>query len=689
LDKKIISYAQIRSPLAMATLCSLKQALREIAQEVPASSWQRLSDIQYSDGFDILVGGSGSAYRDFIVPQLSQLFSTFNSPISLLEIGPGPKSVLGYLPRELRRSIEKYTAFEPNNIFATKLEDWLRHTSGGGLPLPCLEDGYTVHRAAFSPLSDKDTSGRNDDGIFDVILFCHSLYGMKHKRDIIEQSLRMLVDRPRAGMLVVFHRDYTLRLDGLLTDRRTSFPTGITTIPDKDETLDAFASFLAGFTVEDNEIKKSLQVKWRVVCRTLGRGDRPGCLSFSSPETMMVFNKRATALSRLALQVPLLDGIRTVKNREARLHHPAAVVVPTEVEHIQRCVQWAIEQGIGLTVIGGGHSGHCLWPGVVSIDMSAFNQVRVHAEKHKSGLNRNTHPCVVAGAGCKTEDIIRDTMVEGLTVPLGFRPSVGAGLWLQGGLGHLARLYGLACDAILGAIMVSVKTGEIIVVGYVPSEHVPLGAVRPNNGADVLWALRGAGTNIGIVISVTFKAFPAPFYSVRNWIIPVDEVIEAHNRLSQLGSLTSKLPRHCSADVYLYRDNSKLRLGVAVFEILDAESPLIMPVRLDKDLGPANSIQLVDGVGLFDCEMYMSGMHGGHGSGKTSSFKRCLFLKNIGQEEIVQLLVAAFETCPTPLCYVHLLHGGGAVRDQDRRYGFRNSGLGLRLYRNGRLAPRV
>ncbi|KAL2852227.1 hypothetical protein BJX68DRAFT_235098 [Aspergillus pseudodeflectus] len=49
--------------------------------------------------------------------------------------------------------------------------------------------------------------------------------------------------------------------------------------------------------------------------------------------------------------------------------------------------------------------------------------------------------------------------------------------------------------------------------------------------------------------------------------------------------------------------------------------------------------------------------------GKTYLFKRCLFLKNIRQKEIVQLLVAALGTCPTPLCYVHLLHGGGAVRD--------------------------
>ena len=38
---------------------------------------------------------------------------------------------------------------------------------------------------------------------------------------------------------------------------------------------------------------------------------------------------------------------------------------------------------------------------------------------------------VVAEAGCKTGDIVRETMAAGLTVPLGARPSVGAGLWLQ------------------------------------------------------------------------------------------------------------------------------------------------------------------------------------------------------------------------------------------------------------------
>jgi adenine phosphoribosyltransferase len=80
-------------------------------------------------------------------------------------------------------------------------------------------------------------------------------------------------------------------------------------------------------------------------------------------------------------------------------------------------------------------------------------------------------------------------------------------------------------------------------------------------------------------------------------------------------------------------------------------------------LGPEDNFKSVDGVGLFEAEMYMSGMHGGHGGSRTSSFKRCLFLKNIGAPEVTNSLVTAIKTRPSPLCYLHLLQGGGAVGD--------------------------
>ncbi|KAL3440489.1 hypothetical protein BJX65DRAFT_316452 [Aspergillus insuetus] len=194
--------------------------------------------------------------------------------------------------------------------------------------------------------------------------------------------------------------------------------------------------------------------------------------------------------------------------------------------------------------------------------MAAFNRIHVHAVKELVlEFDSDLSPCVVAGTGCKTEDIIRSAMAVGLTVPLGSRPSVGAGLWLQGGIGHQARLYGLTCDAIIGAVIVSVKTGQILGIGHVPSEHWPPDAVRPKDETDLLWALKGAGTNIGIVISVTFRAFPAQSHLVRNWVIPINSPLEAQNRLSRLDYLTSKLTRHCSADAYLHWDNGELQLG--------------------------------------------------------------------------------------------------------------------------------
>ncbi|OCL08570.1 phosphoribosyl transferase domain protein [Glonium stellatum] len=661
----------------MATLDSLKRALRQKAQATASSPKQPLSDTQYSDGFDTLVQGSGwMTYQDFIIPQLSELVaSLFNSRIhiSVLEIGPGPKSVLGYLPHHLRRKVKRYTAFERNGLFGTRLEEWLCSTSETESPLPCLERPPDIRRIPFV-LEDNIGSGTGasyDDEKYDIILFCHSMYGMKPKHRFIERALEMLVERPQGGMMVVFHRDGALHLDGLVCHRMASFPTGVVRVADDDEVLDCFAPFIAGFVMRDVDADKALRVEQRKVCRALGRHEEahPDHLLFSAPEVVVAFTQHAAALPELTAQVPVVKGDMTVKNREARLRRPASIIRPTEVRHVQQCVQWALKHGVGLTVVGGGHSGHCLWPNVVSVDMGAFDQVHIlTVGEHggDSGSGSGSGSLVVAEAGCKTGDIVRKTIAAGVTVPLGARPSVGAGLWLQGGIGHLARLHGLACDAIVGAVVVSVNTGQVLCVGRVPSQHRPAGAVRPENEADLLWAMKGAGTNFGIVVSVTFKASAAPTYLTRDWVVPLGDNLEARLRLSDFDKLVAgKLPRNCSADAYLYWDAGQLRLGVTMFE--SCTTGLAVAASTSTPVGaiwgPEDDSKAVDGVGLFEAEMYVSGMHGGHGGSKTSSFKRCLFLKGIGEANLVDRLVAAVETRSSPLCYLHLLQGGGAVND--------------------------
>lgn len=660
----------------MATLDSLKQALKQKAKATASSPKQPLSDIQYSAGFDILVRGSGwMTYQGFIIPQLSQLLAPlFNSRIhiSALEIGPGPKSLLGYLPGRLRRKVRKYTAFEPNGLFATRLEEWLCSTSETESPLPCLENPPNIHPIPFVlPYiigSGTSTGTRENDEKYDIILFCHSMYGMKPKHGFIERALEMLVEWPQGGMVAVFHRDGALHLDGLACHRTASFPTGVVSVANDDEVLDCFAPFIAGFIMQDVDVDKAIRVDWRKVCRALGRRekDQPGQLLFSSPNVMVAFTQHATTLPELMAQVPSVKGDKTVKNREARLHRPASIIRPTEVRHVQQCVRWALKHGVGLAVVGGGHSGHCLWPNVVSVDMGAFDQVHILTAGDGGDSGPDSGSLVVAEAGCKTGDIVRKTMAAGVTVPLGARPSVGAGLWLQGGIGHLARLHGLACDAIVGAVMVSVDSSQVLCVGCVPSQHRPAGAVRPENESDLLWAIKGAGTNFGIVISVTFKSYAAPTYLTRNWVIPLSDNLEARLMLSDFDKLIArKLHWNYSADAYLYWEAGQLHLGVTMFESSATRftSATPTPTPVDAIWGTQDDFKAVDGVSLFETEMYVSRMHGGHGGGKTSSFKRCLFLKRIGEANVADRLVAAVETRPSPLCYLHLLQGGGAVGD--------------------------
>ncbi|KAI8962744.1 phosphoribosyl transferase domain protein [Daldinia sp. FL1419] len=656
----------------MANIETLKKALRQSVTEITSSTTQRLSDAQYSAAFDILMQGSRwTTYQEFIIPQLSRLLRPLfdlRAHISVLEIGPGPKSVLGYLPCQLRRKIRRYDAFEPNNLSGRKLKEWISTTTDAEQPFPSLEDLPHIHETPFSldsqtvPCTEAGTKGNIK---YDIIIFCHSMYGMRPHHKFIKKALGMLIERS-GGMLIVFHHDQSLDLADLACHRIAHYPSGVITVPNKDEVIDHFAAFVAGFVAQNADIR----AKWRKLCRTLGHqeetsGDR---LAFNSPNVMVAFTRHATALAELTAHVPAGKRDTMVKNREANFHHPTSIIRPTNIQHVQHCVKWALKNGVSLTVLGGGHSGHCLWPSVVSVDMGAFDGVHVIADKEaKKYTSSGLGHVVVAEAGCKTGDIIQKAMAAGFTVPLGARPSVGAGLWLQGGIGHLSRRYGLACDAIIGAVMVSIKSGQVLCIGYVPNQVRPTGAVRPGNEADLLWAIKGAGTNFGIVISVTFTPYTDPMYLTKTWIFPLKESLQTQHTLNDYNRIAAKLPRNCSADAFLYWDARRLHLGITLFESststndLDTRSPAIETI--DEIFGAGEECKAANGVDLFDMEMYMSKMHYGHGRGKTSSFKRCLFLKDIGAADVVDTLTTAITKRPEPLCYVHLLQGGGAVSD--------------------------
>ncbi|KAI5927240.1 hypothetical protein F4810DRAFT_722424 [Camillea tinctor] len=663
----------------MTSVDQLRRSLEDCTEPYtrhPSISTRPLSDVEYRDAFNMLKSGEQwETYKEFIFPQLSQLLSSspFDSRthISVLEIGPGPKSVLGSLPRELKQKISRYSAFEPNQLFAKDLEKWLHFAAVPNSPFPCLETPPDIRQV---PFSLADTSANKENEKYDLILFCHSMYDMKPQHKYITQALQMLAD---GGMVVVFHDRESLHIKGLVSHRTAYFPTGLVSVSLDPKSLVLFSAFLLGYAIEDENGRSDLFCHpvdglWVIECHTLGRYgpffDRYSpTFTFSSPNIMVTFTKNATSLKELTPRLPLVMEEMEVKNREARLHHPASIVRPTNIKHVQECVTWAARNNVSLTVVGGGHSGHCLWPNVVAVDMSAFNQIHVLKNGHSEA---DPGPLVIVEAGCNNGDIIRKTMAEGLTVPLGSCSNVGAGQWLQGGIGHLARLYGLTSDAIVGVVMVQPSCGSIIYHGQVPREYRPPRFERSED-KDLLWAIKGGGTNFGIVISVTFKAYPALNYYVRNWIIPADGFLgQEHKLLKNFDELVAKeLPRNCSSDAYLHWINGKLHLGVAMYGCSTAGIFSKIPTHtlISTIFGPECQLRFerthMNGIDLLETEKSMPIMPSLQKHETTSSFKRCLFLKDIGKEDVATALKLAIKSRPSQLCYLHLLQGGGAVGD--------------------------
>jgi FAD/FMN-containing dehydrogenase len=181
---------------------------------------------------------------------------------------------------------------------------------------------------------------------------------------------------------------------------------------------------------------------------------------------------------------------------------PWCITQCADVADVIYCVNFAREHKVQFAIRGGGHSvpgfGTCD-QGVV-IDLSGMKGIRVDESKR----------LVRVEGGCTWGDVDHATHVFGLATPGGIISTTGVGgLATGGGFGHLTRRYGLVCDNLVSAEIVTAD-GK-------------LRKASATENPDLFWAIRGGSGNFGVVTCFEFRLHPVSQIYAGPVLYPIEE----------------------------------------------------------------------------------------------------------------------------------------------------------------------
>jgi FAD/FMN-containing dehydrogenase len=258
---------------------------------------------------------------------------------------------------------------------------------------------------------------------------------------------------------------------------------------------------------------------------------------------------------------------------------PALIVRCAEAADVSACVGFARTHALDVSVKGGGHnvSGKAVCEGGLMIDLSAMKSIRVDAQRRSAR----------AEPGLTLAEFDRECQAFGLATPTGnVSPTGIAGLTLGGGIGWLNGKHALACDNLLSADIV---TADARILTASATEH-----------ADLFWAIRGGGANVGVVTSFEYRLHPVGPVLGGGVAWPIE-------RAKRVLAFYDEFARQCPDDLSvnagfaLAPDGTHLLgVGVAWFGDLEAGSRLLKPLRgfeqpLVDEIGPLSYVDLQRG----------------------------------------------------------------------------------------------
>jgi quercetin dioxygenase-like cupin family protein len=166
---------------------------------------------------------------------------------------------------------------------------------------------------------------------------------------------------------------------------------------------------------------------------------------------------------------------------------PAAVAFPVDERDVIAAVRYAREHGLRVAPQATGHNAGPLGSldDTLLVHVSQLGHVSIDAAARR----------VRVGAGVKWEKVSPRLSPLGLAALHGSSPDVGiAGYSLGGGMGWLARKYGLQANSVTAIELVTAE-GHLL---RTDATHEP----------ELFWALRGGGGNFGVVTAIEFGVYP-------------------------------------------------------------------------------------------------------------------------------------------------------------------------------------